>query len=229
MRLWRSVELPRAQFADAWAGVDKTGWTPGGLPELRAAAEALLQGPRLPMMLGRDGLEGTPASVLLARAQVPAPGPAASLQGTTSTDGWGALPSSGGVAAQAAASTAAPASMGATHVVAYSAYPAAQAAPWGSSSSVTAPTDAARLASADLALLRRGFEASVKKGAALCAFHLRLHVSETLRHRPRLARLTFPCQRKAFRQQREGTAILASPSTAPPLHVVASFEWNLVS
>ena len=148
-RLWRSVELPRARFADAWAGVDKTDWHFGGREELIDAAEALLHGPRLPMMLGRDGLEGTPASVLLARAQALAPGPAASLPGATSTDGWGAGPSSSGGAAQAAAPTSAPASMGATHVAAYSVYPAAQSAPWGSAPSATTPTAAARLASAE--------------------------------------------------------------------------------
>ena len=54
-RLWRSVPLPRAQFADAWAAVDTTDWTEGGHSELSAAADALVQGPRLPTMLGREG------------------------------------------------------------------------------------------------------------------------------------------------------------------------------
>jgi hypothetical protein len=35
--------------------VDLTDWMPAGNVELRAAAEALLQGPQLPMMLGRNG------------------------------------------------------------------------------------------------------------------------------------------------------------------------------
>jgi len=74
-RLWRSVQLPLAQFADAWAGVDKTGWRSAARAELMEAAEALAHGPRLPMMLGRDGPEGTPASVLLARAKAAAPVP----------------------------------------------------------------------------------------------------------------------------------------------------------
>jgi hypothetical protein len=138
-RLWRSVELPRAQFADAWAAVDKTGWKTGGRSELLGAAEALWQGPRLPMMLGRDGPEGTPASVLLARARASLLGPAVSVQ----------------------------AAAGAPSAAAYSTYPSAKAASRGSPYSATPPTDAARLASLEARLASS--EAELQRLAAAVA------------------------------------------------------------
>jgi hypothetical protein len=151
-RLWRSVQLPRALFADAWAAVDKTGWRSGGRAELMAAAEALAHGPRLPMMLGRNGPEGTPASVLLASAQAPVPGPTGSLQGMISGDGRDAVPSTGGVAVQAAVPGPVSAPEGALYVAAHSAHATMQAASCGIVASVMAPPDTARLASTEARL-----------------------------------------------------------------------------
>ena len=159
-RLWRSIRVPRAQFADAWAAVDKTGWMPGGLPELRAAAEALLQGPRLPMMLGRDGPGDTPNTVSSALGQPPAPtlshslasAPATSSPGAGSVHGWGVAASAGASASQAGASASGPASASAPPLAAYSMYPAAPSAPWGGASNATPPTDAVRLASLEARL-----------------------------------------------------------------------------
>jgi hypothetical protein len=103
-RLWRSV-----QFADAWAGVDKTGWRSAGRAELMEAAEALAHGPRLPMMLGRDGTEGTPASVLLARAKAAAPVPMSAPVGASYVAAQAAHPAmqaaSWGIASSATAPT----------------------------------------------------------------------------------------------------------------------------
>ena len=138
-RLWRSVELPCAQFADAWAAVDKTGWKTGGRAELIGAAETLLHGPRLPMMLGHDGPEGTPAAVLLARTEAPLPGPAVSLQ----------------------------AAAGAPRAVAYSTYPSAKAASRGGPYSATPPIDAVRLAS--LEARQASSEAELQRLAAAVA------------------------------------------------------------
>jgi hypothetical protein len=159
-RLWRSVRVPRAQFADAWACVDTAGWTPAGLPELRAAAEALLQGPRLPMMLGRDGPGVAPNWVRLGRGAPPAPAvahspasaPSASLPGAGSVHGWGAAAPAVGSVSQVAASASVPTVANAPPVAAYSTYPAAPSAPWGGASSMTPPTDAARLASLEARL-----------------------------------------------------------------------------
>ena len=80
-RLWRSVRLPAGQLATAWAAVDRTGWTPAGSDNLIAAAGALRDGPHRPMMLAREGADGTPPPAAFLVPPPPVPQPAAPAAG----------------------------------------------------------------------------------------------------------------------------------------------------
>ena len=141
-RLWRSVKVPPSQHANVWAAVDKRGWVPASVQELVAAAEALRDAQRLPMMMGRDGSDDTPAAALLDASLPQIPALAAEQPGA------GVAPSSGVPARPKAPPSTAHAPRAAAHL-AYSAHTAVVAR------SAAPPVDQGRLANLEAEVSRQ--------------------------------------------------------------------------